>query len=37
MIDLSVEEAMLWTLGNNRLTYSAGGRSKRRAGGGART
>ena len=33
-IDLSVEEAMLWTLANNRLTYSAGGTITKRAGGG---
>jgi benzylsuccinate CoA-transferase BbsE subunit len=34
MLDFSAEEAMLWTLANNRLTYSAGGSITRRAGGG---
>jgi len=33
-IDFSIQEAMLWTLGNNRLTHSAGGPITRRAGGG---
>jgi crotonobetainyl-CoA:carnitine CoA-transferase CaiB-like acyl-CoA transferase len=33
-IDFSAEEAMLWTLANNRLTYSAGGTITKRAGGG---
>jgi len=33
-IDFSIQEAMLWTLGNNRLTHSAGGPVTRRAGGG---
>lgn len=33
-LDFSIQEAMLWTLANNRLTYSAGGSITKRAGGG---
>lgn len=33
-IDFSIQEAMLWTLANNRLTYSGSGAITRRAGGG---
>lgn len=34
LVDFSAEEAMLWTLGNNRLTYSATGTISKRSGGG---
>jgi benzylsuccinate CoA-transferase BbsE subunit len=34
LIDFSAEEAMTWTLGNNRLTYSGTGSVSRRSGGG---
>ena len=34
LIDLSAEEAMTWTLANNRLTYSGTGAITKRAGGG---
>lgn len=34
LIDLSAEEAMLWTLANNRLTFSGAGAISKRAGGG---
>jgi crotonobetainyl-CoA:carnitine CoA-transferase CaiB-like acyl-CoA transferase len=34
LLDFSAEEAMTWTLGNNRLTYSATGTVSRRSGGG---
>jgi benzylsuccinate CoA-transferase BbsE subunit len=34
MMDLSTEEAMLWTLANNRLTFSGTGEISKRAGGG---
>jgi crotonobetainyl-CoA:carnitine CoA-transferase CaiB-like acyl-CoA transferase len=33
-IDLAAQEAMLWTLGNNRLTFSGTGAISKRAGGG---
>jgi benzylsuccinate CoA-transferase BbsE subunit len=34
LIDFSIQEAMLWTLGNNRLTFSGSGTITKRAGGG---
>jgi crotonobetainyl-CoA:carnitine CoA-transferase CaiB-like acyl-CoA transferase len=34
LIDFSTQEAMLWTLGNNRLTFNGTGSISKRAGGG---